>query len=394
MDVYEQAPFRMTVEAHFKYINSTTVRAILVDDTSIAHRICQGQQVETTCLDMNTPIKIECETQFLAGDIQISLEPENFISQQKNCTKNSIESELNTFCRNFNKWDQCKFNVLDFINGYEDCYVFSKHIAITYQCNDIPKGSIESSTQYDVTGIAAGVSGGILLTIIAVVVICRFSRTIRYPEETVNISCRNTSLIQLQNIGVQEEETSCRLNPCVLNVNDTHTIEDNCNENGTSVSTFEWDFGDWVKVSSNSSTWDRTKFIPDHTQVVQGFQGYSMTAFSFSGTAGTARINTDNEFMKPICLSLWYQFYIRSFDCSFSIYKISDGNQTLLFTAEGNSTSLGQWINILVDVYEQVPFKITLEAHFKYRNSNLARAILIDDTSIVHRPCQGKCELE
>ncbi|XP_052070961.1 uncharacterized protein LOC127709446 [Mytilus californianus] len=166
----------------------------------------------------------------------------------------------------------------------------------------------------------------------------------------------------------------------------------NTAENGTSISTFEKDFGDWMNmmnVSSNSFTWHRRNLLIDHTMISRpGSYGYSMYVISYSGRAGTERIATDNEFMEPICLSLWYQIYQNSYDCSFSIFKISDENQALLFTAEGNSTSLGQWINISVDVYEQVPFKITLEAHFKYSNSKVVRAILVDDTSIAHRHCQ------
>lgn len=41
-------------------------------------------------------------------------------------------------------------------------------------------------------------------------------------------------------------------------------------ENRTSVSTFEDSFGDWLNVSSNRSTWDRTRNLPDHTQVTTG----------------------------------------------------------------------------------------------------------------------------
>lgn len=52
----------------------------------------------------------------------------------------------------------------------------------------------------------------------------------RYPERNpVNISCGNPSIIQIQNISAQEEATSCGPNQCVLNSNDTKTIEDNCN---------------------------------------------------------------------------------------------------------------------------------------------------------------------
>ncbi|CAC5410596.1 unnamed protein product [Mytilus coruscus] len=222
------------------------------------------------------------------------------------------------------------------------------------------------------------------------------------------------------NIDVIEEETPCRDKPCVLNSQDTQTIEDNCNgessclvdynftstclrelrytnlsytckhENGTSISTFEDNFGDWMNVSSNSFTWDRTKYLLDHTQVTLGSPGYSMTVFSYRGTASTQHIATNNEFMEPICLSLWYQIYQNGYDCSFSIYKIYDGNRALLFTADCNSTSVNQWIKISVDVYGKGPFKVVLEADFKHRDSAGVRAILVDDTSIAYRPCQGQ----
>lgn len=95
----------------------------------------KGQKIDATCLAIEAPIKIQCETQLLVGDISVSLEQHNLIGQQSICKNNSIESELNTFCKNFNKADQCEFNVLNFINGYEDCYVTSKHITVTYQCS-------------------------------------------------------------------------------------------------------------------------------------------------------------------------------------------------------------------------------------------------------------------
>lgn len=67
------------------------------------------------------------------------------------------------------------------------------------------------------------------------------------------------------------------------------------------------------------------------------------------------------------------------------------GNDTLLFTTEGKSKSLQQWHNISIDVYEQVPFKLVLEANFTGRNND---AILVDETSIAYRPCQGKHKQE
>ncbi|CAG2210776.1 unnamed protein product [Mytilus edulis] len=223
----------------------------------------------------------------------------------------------------------------------------------------------------------------------------KYNRTIQYPEENIlNISCCNTSKVQIQNISVQEEDNPCRLNQCVLNVIDTQTIEDNCNgensclvdynftstclrkfryinisytckhENRTSVSTFEEDFGDWMNVSLNSFTWSRTNLVRDHTMISSpDIRGYSLTALSISGRADNLRINTDNEFMEPICFSLWYQLYNRCYDCSFNIYKISNEIQTLLFTAE---------------------------ADFKYRKSKAVRVILVDDTSIAYRSCQGQ----
>lgn len=65
--------------------------------------------------------------------------------------------------------------------------------------------------------------------------------TIRYPEQNaVNISCRNTSIIQIQNISVHAEKTSCGPNQCVLNSIDTQTIEDNCN--GASSCLMDYNF--------------------------------------------------------------------------------------------------------------------------------------------------------
>ncbi|CAG2236375.1 unnamed protein product [Mytilus edulis] len=95
----------------------------------------KGQKLDTTCLDIEKPIKIQCETQLLNGDINISLEPKNLISQQNTCTENLIGSKLNTFCSSFNKSDQCEFNVLDFISENENCYVTRKTITVTYLCS-------------------------------------------------------------------------------------------------------------------------------------------------------------------------------------------------------------------------------------------------------------------
>ncbi|CAG2227600.1 unnamed protein product [Mytilus edulis] len=162
-------------------------------------------------------------------------------------------------------------------------------------------------------------------------------------------------------------------------------------EKGTRVSTFESDLGDWMNVSSIGSSWHRSNQLDDHTMIAtHGINGYSMIALSIYGTAGTALVYTNNSFMEPICLSLWYQFYHNAYDCSFSIYKITDGNQTLLFTVDGNFTFYDKWINISVDVYGQDPFKMALEADFKQRDSTDVRWIIIDDTSIAYRPCQEK----
>ncbi|XP_071130562.1 uncharacterized protein [Mytilus edulis] len=248
--------------------------------------------------------------------------------------------------------------------------------------------------------------------------------TIRYQEgNTVNISCLGTSKIRIQNISVQEEETTCLRKPCFLSSKDTQTIDDNCNgvnfclvdynftsaclrefkymnlsytckhENRTSVSTFEADLGDWMVNTSVTNTWTRTNLVVDHTRVRPEdiSKGYSVFAISYSGTAATSRTDTDKKFMEPVCLSLWYQFYANAFDCYFNIYKISDRHETLLYTVNGSSSQqFFRWINISVDAYGQDPFKIALEADCKQRNSTVARAILIDDTSIAYRPCQGQ----
>ncbi|CAG2236374.1 unnamed protein product [Mytilus edulis] len=255
---------------------------------------------------------------------------------------------------------------------------------------------------------------------------CRASKTgynnTISKENTVNISCLGSSKIQIQDILVHEEETTCRLKPCELNSNDTQTVEDNCNgensclvdnnftsaclrefgymnisytckhENRTSVSTFEKDFGDWMVVLSNNTTWKRQALVKDHTRVHSDTNGYSIDAVSFVGKAGTTRIGTDNEFMEPICLSIWFQFWIHTYNLSFNVYKLSGGNGALLYTVNGNSALFNRWVSISVDVYHvygQDPFKIALEADFEQSNSNAARAILIDDISIAYRPCQG-----
>lgn len=122
-------------------------------------------------------------------------------------------------------------------------------------------------------------------------------------------------------------------------------------------------------------------------------RGYSITATSTVDANVTARIYTDNEFMEPICLSLWYQLYGDCHDCSFSIYTMYDGYHSLLFTTETDSTSINQWENISVDVYEHVSFNLALEANFTDRKSNTVCSILVDDTSIAYRQCEGKYNL-
>ncbi|CAG2253958.1 unnamed protein product [Mytilus edulis] len=140
-------------------------------------------------------------------------------------------------------------------------------------------------------------------------------------------------------------------------------------ENGTRLSTFEENYGDWMV---DGTTWERNNLVTDHTRLVPGTPGFNIHVVSFSGRAVTRRIATDKEFMEPICLSH------------------TNGNQTLLFTVDGNSVLFTTWINISVNVYGQDPFKIALESDFKQRDSTAVRSILIDDTSIAYRPCEGQ----
>lgn len=98
--------------------------------------------------------------------------------------------------------------------------------------------------------------------------------------------------------------------------------------------------------------------------------------------------------MQPICLSLWYQFYKNTYDCILNIYKITDKQQTLLFTVNSNFSNFNRWINISIDAYGQGPFKIAVEADFTQPNISETRALLIDDTSIAYMPCKGKYEVE
>lgn len=119
-------------------------------------------------------------------------------------------------------------------------------------------------------------------------------------------------------------------------------------------------------------------------------QGYSIIVVSNSKTAGTARIHTNNEFMGSICLTLWYQFYLNCTDCIFNIYQTSNSKEKLIITINGTSTFYNKWFNISVDINGKGPFGIILEALFNNSKKVPVRAILIDDTSIAYRSCQGK----
>ncbi|XP_076073119.1 uncharacterized protein LOC143044824 [Mytilus galloprovincialis] len=83
----------------------------------------------------------------------------------------------------------------DFMSGYKDCYVTSKTITVTYQCSDITaraeKTYVGPSIPYDIIGIVTGVCGGIVLTIIAVVVICRLEGLNGCELVTKNITFPN-----------------------------------------------------------------------------------------------------------------------------------------------------------------------------------------------------------
>ncbi|CAG2227602.1 unnamed protein product [Mytilus edulis] len=188
VDVYGQDPFKIALEADFRQLNTTAVRAILIDDISIAYRPCEGQQVQSACHELNKPFEIECETQHLVRNIGIFLEPENPTSHQKNCPAESIKNKINNFCKNLNKTDKCKFSVLNFTSGYEDCYVSRRNISVLFQCNsDFDTTTLEEiSTEPSsiLEAIPAGVGGGVLLIIIVVVVIYRFRRSKTGKEET------------------------------------------------------------------------------------------------------------------------------------------------------------------------------------------------------------------
>ncbi|XP_063444923.1 uncharacterized protein LOC134725210 isoform X2 [Mytilus trossulus] len=264
----------------------------------------------------------------------------------------------------------------------------------------------------------------ILCFYISLINTSEYVTTICYSDEyTTNISCRNKSQIQIKNIDVQEEESICRKNTCYLNSIDKHSIQDNCNgehsclidfnftstclreefrymnlsytcrhENGTGISTFEEDFGEWRNKSSKNYKWQRSSVFKDHTRETEGHLGYSINTISYNSSAGTARIITDIEFMRPICLSLWYQYLSTcvDMDCFFNIYHTSDSKETLLFRENGTSIDPGKWYNISVDVNGIGPYKIMLEAVFNNNKSKATEAISVDDTSIAYRPCKGE----
>ncbi|XP_063444924.1 uncharacterized protein LOC134725211 [Mytilus trossulus] len=264
----------------------------------------------------------------------------------------------------------------------------------------------------------------ILCFYISLINTSEYVTTKRYSDEyTANISCGNASHIQIKKIDVQEEGTSCRKSTCYLNSIDQHSIQDTCHgeksclidfnftstclreefrymnlsytcrhENGTGISTFDENFGGWRNQSSKNYKWQRSKFIIDHTRVTEGQRGYSIIAISYNNTAGTARIITDNEFIRPICLSLWYQYLTTcvDMDCVFNIYHTSDSKETILFSENGTSIDPGKWYNLSVDVNGIGPFNIILEAAFYNNKSKTVEAISVDDTSIAYRPCKGE----
>lgn len=108
---------------------------ILSYNKNTNHKLISGQLMETTCKYINLPITIECATQFINGNIKVSLQHENLVSHKPKCqTNNTIESRINTLCQKLNKSDQCEFRVLDSVNGYEECIVINKNVLVTYQC--------------------------------------------------------------------------------------------------------------------------------------------------------------------------------------------------------------------------------------------------------------------
>ncbi|VDI44691.1 Hypothetical predicted protein [Mytilus galloprovincialis] len=172
----------------------------------IVHQF-RGEQIHTTCQDISKPVKIECEQQFIVGDIKLSLQPE----YKPDCQDKAIETDLNYVCRNnFNKSKPCYYSVFERRNKSEDCYEFTKNVSVKYLCVDITEGteqtSIVSSTTFDSIGIAAGVSGGVLLTVIVIVVIIRFRGYNSCDCVTKNIASlrRNGQENRIKETGVYE----------------------------------------------------------------------------------------------------------------------------------------------------------------------------------------------
>ncbi|XP_076075954.1 uncharacterized protein LOC143046756 [Mytilus galloprovincialis] len=195
VDINGKGPFGIILEALFNNSKKVPVRAILIDDTSIAYRSCQGEQILSTCRDMRKPVRIECETQFIVGDIKLSLQPEH----KTDCQEKAIQTDLNNVCRNkFNKSEHCYYSVFERMNKSEDCYDFTKNVSVKYMCVDIPDESLEPPVPNDVIGIAAGVSGGVILTIIVMVVICLKTRS-KPGKQEASFSKDNKAFDELQN---------------------------------------------------------------------------------------------------------------------------------------------------------------------------------------------------
>ncbi|CAG2210775.1 unnamed protein product [Mytilus edulis] len=138
-----------------------------------------GEQIHTSCWDISKSVRIECETQFLVGDIKLSFEPK----YKTDCKEKAIETDLNNVCRyNFNKSEQCYYSVFERLNKSDDCYDFTKNVSVKYSC----------------VGIAAGVSGGVILTIIVMVVICLIKRS-KPGKQEASSSNDNKAFDELQN---------------------------------------------------------------------------------------------------------------------------------------------------------------------------------------------------
>ncbi|VDI44690.1 Hypothetical predicted protein [Mytilus galloprovincialis] len=162
---------------------------------AISNNNTAGEQIHITCQDISKPVRIKCQTQFLVGDIKFAIEPKD----KTDCQEEAIDPDLNYVCRNnFNKSEQCYYSVFERRNKSEDCYEFKKNVSVKYLCVDIPDGSLESPVQNDIIGIAAGVSGGVILTIIAVVVICLIKRS-KPGKQEASSSNDNKAFDELQN---------------------------------------------------------------------------------------------------------------------------------------------------------------------------------------------------